>query len=175
MVRAIAPFMSRNTRIRRHKANLVNDIVQKIKPAVEQLCQEQNLEYSTEHNEGRMYISFDAPGVGEVPASNHADAYAAYPAAISQQPHHQGQGQHHNNNNQHQQPSYQNHQQPQYGNQQQQYGGQNQYQQQGGYQQNQQQHHQNNPNEELQEEAIAFAKKNAPKFFRKLRECCVIM
>ncbi|KAK1819904.1 hypothetical protein LTR12_005626 [Friedmanniomyces endolithicus] len=37
--------------------------IQKIKPKVEALCQELGLQYSTEHNEGRMYIQLQ-PGAG---------------------------------------------------------------------------------------------------------------
>jgi hypothetical protein len=39
------------------KGNHSVNHVQKIKPRVEQICQEQGLQYHTEHNEGRIYIN----------------------------------------------------------------------------------------------------------------------
>ena len=43
------------------KGNHSPDHIQKIKPRVEQICQELGLEYYTEHNEGRMYVNLQ-PG-----------------------------------------------------------------------------------------------------------------
>ena len=39
------------------KGNHSVNHIQKIKPRVEQICQELGLQYATEHNEGRMYIN----------------------------------------------------------------------------------------------------------------------
>lgn len=39
------------------KGNHSVNHIQKIKPRVEQICQELNLQYVTEQNEGRMYIN----------------------------------------------------------------------------------------------------------------------
>lgn len=43
------------------------DHVQKIKPKVEQVCQELGLNYQTEHNEGRMYIDLTGGQVHQMP------------------------------------------------------------------------------------------------------------
>ena len=56
------------------KGNHSDGGVQRIKPAVETLCRELNLQFSTEQNAGRMYISLvpvDGEQAGEVPAGNH--------------------------------------------------------------------------------------------------------
>ncbi|KAK6339582.1 hypothetical protein TWF718_008978 [Orbilia javanica] len=49
--------------------------VQKIKPAVERFCQDNNLVYSIEKNAGRIYIDLQAEGVGEVDPGQHNWAY----------------------------------------------------------------------------------------------------
>lgn len=41
--------------------------IQKIKPKVEQICQEMGLQYDTEQNEGRMYINLQPGGGGGAP------------------------------------------------------------------------------------------------------------
>ncbi|KAK6329714.1 hypothetical protein TWF696_003581 [Orbilia brochopaga] len=73
------------------------DRVQKIKPAVEKFCRDNNLVYSMEKNAGRIYIDLQAEGVGEVDPSQHSWAYG---------------GQQHGGYQQHQQPQY--HSQPQH-------------------------------------------------------------
>ncbi|KAF3933158.1 hypothetical protein ABW19_dt0206604 [Dactylella cylindrospora] len=60
--------------------------VQKIKPAVEKFCRDNNLVYSIEKNAGRIYIDLQAEGVGEVDPGQHAWAYGG------QQQHHQQHG-----------------------------------------------------------------------------------
>lgn len=74
--------------------------VQKIKPAVEKFCRDNNLVYSIENNAGRIYIDLQAEGVGEVDPSQHGWAYG-------------GQQQQHGGYQQHEQPHYQQHQQEQ--------------------------------------------------------------
>ncbi len=44
------------------KGNHSPDHIQKIKPRVQQVCQELNLQYHTEENEGRMYIDLQGGG-----------------------------------------------------------------------------------------------------------------
>lgn len=98
--------------------------IQKIKPKVEQVCQELGLQYSTEPNEGRMYINLTG-GPANMPP---------------QQQHHGGQ---------HQQQGYQPQQYgggPQYQPQQQQYG--------GGQYHHQQQQQQQGTEQELEKLAI---------------------
>ncbi|KAF3160099.1 hypothetical protein TWF225_007950 [Orbilia oligospora] len=70
--------------------------VQKIKPAVEKFCRDNNLVYSVERNAGRIYIDLQAEGVGEVDPSQHGWAYG-------------GQQQQHGGYQQHEQPHYQQH------------------------------------------------------------------
>jgi hypothetical protein len=140
------------------KGNHSVNHVQKIKPRVEQVCQQLGLQYATEENAGRMYINLQG-------------GPAVMPPAHSWGSNQQGgnhEGQH---GGQHQQQQHHNN------NQQQHYGGQ---QQQGGYPgapqqqhggQNQQQQGNNNDNEELEK----LAKKLLPKVLRKLEGCCVVM
>jgi DNA-nicking Smr family endonuclease len=49
------------------KGNHSYDHVQKIKPRVEQVCQQLGLQYATEHNEGRMYINLTG-GPAQMPS-----------------------------------------------------------------------------------------------------------
>ena len=49
------------------KGNHSRDHVQKIKPRVEQVCQELGLKYQTEHNEGRIYIDLTGAPVHSMP------------------------------------------------------------------------------------------------------------
>lgn len=46
------------------KGNHSPDHIQKIKPRVEQICQELGLQYYTEHNEGRMFVNLQPGGHG---------------------------------------------------------------------------------------------------------------
>lgn len=122
--------------------------VQKLKPRVEQVCQELGLQYATEENAGRIYV--DLTG-----------GPAHMPSHYSQQgaPHHQQQ-QHYGQQAQHGQQQHQGgpqYQQGGYPGQQQQYGG-------GGQQQNDQ-------NAEIE----AAVKKYLPRIIRKLEGCCTVM
>lgn len=90
------------------KGNHSVNHIQKIKPRVEQICQQMGLQYSTEQNEGRMYINLQG-GPANMPP---------YP----QPP--QGGQQHHGGQHQSGQPGYA-------GGQQQYSGGQQEQQQQG--------------------------------------------
>lgn len=56
--------------------------IQKIKPAIEELCRQHNFQYTTEHNEGRILVRF-APGEG-MPAPGSAGQYQ--PQQYQQQP-----------------------------------------------------------------------------------------
>jgi len=49
------------------KGNHSPQHIQKIKPRVEQICQELGLKYQTEQNEGRMYIDLTGAPVGNMP------------------------------------------------------------------------------------------------------------
>jgi hypothetical protein len=49
------------------KGNHSRDHVQKIKPAVEEVCQELGLKYQTEHNEGRIYVDLTGGDVHQMP------------------------------------------------------------------------------------------------------------
>nr|POF11638.1 smr domain-containing protein [Quercus suber] len=60
--------------------------IQKIKPRVEQVCQELGLQYRTEHNEGRMYIDLQGGAVQHAPGYDYASQH---------QPQHQAYGQPH--------------------------------------------------------------------------------
>lgn len=90
--------------------------VQKIKPAMEQLCREMGLQFATEENEGRIYVNLQGGAVDGAPPlpqqpSGHLGGYhggntnsGGYPGqqqSYSQQPHYQ------------QQPQYQQQQQHQ--------------------------------------------------------------
>ncbi|KAF2817647.1 DUF1771-domain-containing protein [Mytilinidion resinicola] len=68
------------------KGNHSRNHVQKIKPRVEQVCQELGLQYATEENEGRMYINLQG-GPAVMPPAPH------YGGGHQQQ--HGGQGQYH--------------------------------------------------------------------------------
>ncbi|KAI9812861.1 MAG: hypothetical protein M1827_004379 [Pycnora praestabilis] len=94
--------------------------VQKIKPRVEQVCQELGLQYATEENEGRLYVNLTG-GPVQLPQQHGQHTGAGYQQHGQQQ--HSGHPGHHDQ--QYQQGGYQGQQQQQ----QQQYG--------GGQQQNQ--------------------------------------
>ncbi|KAJ6257950.1 hypothetical protein Dda_7740 [Drechslerella dactyloides] len=59
--------------------------VQKIKPAVEKFCRDNNLVYSMEKNAGRIYIDLQAEGVGEVDPGQHSWAYGGQQQQQQQQ------------------------------------------------------------------------------------------
>jgi hypothetical protein len=86
------------------KGNHSVNHVQKIKPRVEQVCQELNLQYRTEANAGVMYIDLTGGNV-DMPHMNNSGGYQQqqqqqqYPGGYQQhqqqqqqQQHHQGQG-----------------------------------------------------------------------------------
>lgn len=130
------------------KGNHSVNHVQKIKPRVEQVCQELGLQYSTEENAGRMYI-------------NLAGGPATMPPANSYQPGQQQGGYH----NQPQQGGHQQHQ-PQQGYSQNYNQGGNQ-----NYNQNQGNNQQNGQNDELEK----LAMKLLPRILKKLDGCCTVM
>ncbi|KUJ15375.1 DUF1771-domain-containing protein [Mollisia scopiformis] len=127
------------------KGNHSVNHIQKIKPKVEQVCQELGLQYATEENAGRMYINLQG-GPATMPPQN-----AYQPGGQHGGFHNQPQGQ--------QQGGYQ-----QGGG----YPGQQQ-QQQGGYQQGNQQN--NGQNDELEK----LAMKLLPRIMKKLDGCCTVM
>jgi len=112
------------------KGNHSVNHIQKIKPRVEQVCQELGLQYTTEENAGRMYINLQGGPATIPPLNQQGQGHGGF---------HGGQQQHHGG-------------QQQYGGQQQGgYPGQQQ-----GYQDGQQQ---NNDNEELEKLAKKFLPK----------------
>ncbi|OJJ49929.1 hypothetical protein ASPZODRAFT_1071648 [Penicilliopsis zonata CBS 506.65] len=64
------------------KGNHSVNHVQKIKPRVEQVCQELGLQYSTEENAGRMYINLTG-GAATIPPSSAHHYPTGVPAAIA--------------------------------------------------------------------------------------------
>ncbi|CAC9893407.1 unnamed protein product [Aureobasidium pullulans] len=133
------------------KGNHSVNHVQKIKPRVEQICQEQGLQYHTEHNEGRIYINLT--GGAAVPPTGY------------------GQPQQYDQSH-HGKPQYQTAYPLGYQQGQQQQGYPSQQQ---GYQQNQQnnQQQQQGTHQMDYEEEI---KKNLPKVIRFLKKnCCTVM
>lgn len=130
------------------KGNHSVNHVQKIKPCVEQVCQELGLQYTTEENAGRMYINLSG-GPATMPPQN------AY------QPGQQHGGSH----NQPQQGGHQQ-QQPQQGYSQNYNQGSNQ-----NYNQNQGNNQQNGQNDELEK----LAMKLLPRILKKLDGCCTVM
>lgn len=84
------------------KGNHSANHVQKIKPRVEQVCQDLGLQYATEANEGRIYVNLTG-GPAEMPP----DGDAGYHHYQQQQEQHQYQ----QYPQQQQQPQYQNQQQ----------------------------------------------------------------
>ncbi|KAI4149713.1 MAG: hypothetical protein LQ340_004486 [Diploschistes diacapsis] len=139
------------------KGNHSVNHIQKIKPRVEQICQELGLQYATEENEGRMYVNLQG-GPAVMPPTGGKHHHGGH-----QQQHLQGQYQGYQQPQDQQQYSqaggqYQQQQQQQYG----QAGGQYQQQQQGGGQ-----------GDEM-EQAV---KKLIPRILQKMEEkgCCVVM
>ena len=123
--------------------------VQKIKPRVEQICQEMGLHYATEENEGRMYVDLTGGKVSAPPPlpaqpGGYQGGYHTSGGQGYQQPHHGGQ---------------------QYGGQQYQQQPQQGYQPQPQYQQQSQQQQQGDEIEQMVED-------NLPKL---CKNCCAIM
>ena len=139
------------------KGNHSANHIQKIKPRVEQVCQELGLQYATEQNEGRMYINLQGGPAVMPPMSGHGS----------------GGGQQHHGSGGYQQGQQQDGYQ-QGGYQQGQQGGYQQGQQ-GGYQGQQQGYQgggqQNGENDELEK----LAKKLLPRVLKKLDGCCSVM
>lgn len=73
------------------KGNHSVNHVQKIKPRVEQVCQELGLQYATEANEGRMYINLTGGEVSGVPPLPSGHSVGGYGGSAGQ---HQGGQQH---------------------------------------------------------------------------------
>jgi hypothetical protein len=137
------------------KGNHSVNHIQKIKPRVEQVCQELGLQYATEENAGRMYINLQG-GPATMPPQN-AYTPGAQHGGFHNQP-------------QQQQGGYQNQPQSQQGGYQQGgYGGQQQQQQ--GYEQNNGQNQNNDQNDELEK----LARKFLPRILKKLDGCCTVM
>lgn len=128
------------------KGNHSPNHIQKIKPRVEQVCQELGLQYSTEHNAGRIYINLTG-GAAQMP-SHITQEHGGYAPGYGGN-HYHGQQQ----NQEYAQGGYQEAQQPG-----QQHG--------GG------QHQPHNQNAEFE----AAAKKYGPRILKKLfRSCCTVM
>jgi len=145
------------------KGNHSVNHIQKIKPMVERVCQEQGLQYHTEQNEGRMYVDLtggNAPPPSQYqsgPSQNYSQEQYGKPHYETAYP--MGGG-----------ASYGAWSNQQHGGAQQQYGGQQQHQQQnyGGQQQ------QGGAQQEFDYEAEI--KKNLPAILRLFkRNCCVVM
>jgi len=90
------------------KGNHSTDHIQKIKPAVERLCDEMGIAHRVEHNEGRLYL--DLTGQGDIPdqlpppGQSHwgpggyqgsQQGYQGHQQPAYQQPHGHQQQQHH--------------------------------------------------------------------------------
>ncbi|KAL9046466.1 MAG: hypothetical protein Q9214_000701 [Letrouitia sp. 1 TL-2023] len=137
------------------KGNHSANHIQKLKPRVEQVCRELGLQYSTEHNAGRIYVNLQG-GPAQMPPHLIHD-----PGAYEE--HHPAQDQHHGQQHYAQQHNNQQQQQP---------WSQPQYPGVGGYPNQQHHHQQNQQNEEIE----AAVKKYLPRVLRKLqRSCCTVM
>ncbi|KAH7041290.1 Smr domain protein [Microdochium trichocladiopsis] len=77
------------------KGNHSVNHVQKIKPRVEQVCQELGLQYHTEENAGRIYINLTGGEAIPPPSGHYGGGGGGGGGYPSQQPHHGGQQQHH--------------------------------------------------------------------------------
>lgn len=89
------------------KGNHSANHVQKLKPRVEQVCQELGLQYATEENEGRIYVNLqgdEVSGMPPPPSKHHGGGYGqddfgpshprpAVPSQPQQQQQHQSQSQ----------------------------------------------------------------------------------
>lgn len=146
------------------KGNHSVNHVQKIKPAVEEVCRELGLQYNTEANAGMIYVNLQG-GAAVPPHGYQPPAWQQHGGQQGQQHGNQGQ-QHHGGQQQH--------------------GGQYNGGEQGGYPgapqtggypgapnqgQGQQQNGNNNNNDEMEK----LAKKLLPKVIKKLEGCCVVM
>ncbi|GAQ41825.1 NEDD4-binding protein 2 [Aspergillus tubingensis] len=134
------------------KGNHSANHIQKIKPRVEQVCQELGLQYATEENAGRIYVNLTGgpADMETAPTPNHPH-YQQYP---QQQQHPSGTYAHPHQQQQQQYP----------GSQQQQYS---------GSQQQQQQQQQGAGNQDEIEQVVNAV---LPKILNKLEKaCCVVM
>jgi hypothetical protein len=86
--------------------------IQKIKPRVEQVCQELGLQYKTEANEGRIYIKLDG-SAPEQQDFNNWGGYQHYPDYQQSQSTGNQYQQPHQQQQQYHQPQHQQHQQQQ--------------------------------------------------------------
>lgn len=80
------------------KGNHSANHVQKIRPRVEQLCQELGLQYRTEENEGRIYVNLQGHEISEMPplpSTQTGNGYGGGQHAGKQQHHGQQYGQQH--------------------------------------------------------------------------------
>ncbi|KAI1811133.1 DUF1771-domain-containing protein [Poronia punctata] len=69
------------------RGNHSADHIQRLKPAVEQLCQELGLQYATEENDGRVYVNLQGDEVTHMPALPPSSAaHYGYSNAGYQQP-----------------------------------------------------------------------------------------
>ncbi|KAL8823593.1 MAG: hypothetical protein Q9191_005716 [Dirinaria sp. TL-2023a] len=128
--------------------------IQKIKPKVEQLCRELNLQYATEENVGRIYINLQG-GPAQMPA-HMTHGNAGYHPNYGNQYH----GQQHHAQQQHHNQQFQ----------------QNAWQQEGYPGQQQQQQQQGGGHQQQNDEIEAAVKKYLPRILRRLqRSCCTIM
>lgn len=130
------------------KGNHSTGHVQKIKPRVEQVCQELGLQYRTEANEGRIYVNLQGGSVDPMPPPPQAPSYGGYPGGQHGGGKPQGgqhAGQHHGGQQHGGQHSNHNHN-------------------------NNNNNHGNNQNDELEQ----LAKKGLSKLFKKLG-CCNVM
>lgn len=86
------------------KGNHSANHIQKIKPRVEQVCRELGLQYTTEDNDGRIYVNLTG-GEAVMPPSTGYQGGAGYPG--QQQGHQQHQQQQHGQGHQQQQQQQQ--------------------------------------------------------------------
>jgi hypothetical protein len=87
------------------KGNHSANHIQKIKPRVEQVCQELGLQYATEDNAGRIYINLTGGEAVMPPSTGHhapQQGHGGYPGQQQGYQGHQGQ-QHHQQGHQQQQ------------------------------------------------------------------------
>ncbi|KAL6715491.1 hypothetical protein ACLMJK_006452 [Lecanora helva] len=143
------------------KGNHSPNHIQKIKPKVEQICRELGLQYSTEHNAGRIYINLKG-GTAHMPehllAQNGGGYHQGYGGGRPWQPHQQEYGYGYQGGGM----AYQ------------QGGGGGQHH--GGHQQQHGQHGQHQQQQDPNAELEAEVKKYLPKVLRVIkRQCCTVM
>ncbi|KAJ6013525.1 hypothetical protein N7540_008116 [Penicillium herquei] len=85
------------------KGNHSANHVQKIKPRVEQVCQELGLQYATEENAGRMYVNLTGGEAVMPQYPQHQASHQQYPGQQQQQPYSGGYQQQHQQQQQPQQ------------------------------------------------------------------------